>query len=119
MPYKDPQQRYRNNLDYRAANPLKIAAWAIKSRQKNIDKIRARDKLRDKTPERRELHSAINKSRWQALPKTERQRLSKLKTKRSVNRKEAVAGRPRPELCELCGETGRNGKGMYFDQLLP
>jgi hypothetical protein len=115
MPYKDPEMRRANRRAYYRENTEKVAAQNNKSRLKNIDKVRAHDVVRGKTPERLKMHRVLNHNRWAALPEGEKQRLSAIRLNRKIRRQEATAGRHRPDICDLCGEAGRNGAGMYFD----
>jgi hypothetical protein len=115
VPYKDPEKRRANRRAYYKKNTDKVTSLNLKSRMKNIDKVRAHDAVRDKTPQRLGMHRKLNRIRWVEMPKGERQRLQAISLNRRIRRLEAEAGRQRPDICELCGEPGPDGGAMYFD----
>jgi phage/plasmid primase-like uncharacterized protein len=68
-----------------------IAAYARAWRAKNIHKVRAASRLRDKKPIRIE----------------KKKEYSRTHAARTLARQELAAGRPKPKECEVCGGGGR------------
>jgi hypothetical protein len=111
VPHKDLEARRVYNRAYRIANSERLSAY---------------DKAR-KTKETRRAHNQTSKAKltaraWRAknkekLADIERGRARKYPDRVRVqarHRTEALAGRPKPERCEACGDTG-NSKGIVFD----
>ena len=114
MPFKDPKQKYANNRTYRAKNPGKAAEWTRAYREKHREQVQAHDRARAKTTKRKAVVSSANKKHWLSLPIEERQRRGAIRLARTIARREVLAGRPRPEICDICG--GKDGKRpIMFD----
>jgi hypothetical protein len=75
---------------WRAAHPEKVKEIRARHRDKNLDRIR-------------ELDRVARQRRRKADPEGARRRTAKFKAKRLAER-EALAGRAKPDVCELCQE---------------
>jgi hypothetical protein len=84
---------------WRAAHPEKHREIKQRHRMKNLEKIRERDRTAQTV-------------RRKANPEAQRIRMERFKAKRHAE-KIAVAGRPKPAHCELCGE--KSGLAVVFD----
>lgn len=78
---------------YRERYPDKVKAIRERHRANNLETIRERDKLAQR--ERRSKN-----------PEAQRLRVARFKKKVEAERVK-IAGRPRPDVCELCGEKAR------------
>ena len=103
MPFKDPEQKYASNRAYRAKNPDKIAEWNRASREKHREQVNAHDKARAKTTKRKADIRAAAKKHWHSLPIEERRRRGTIRLEQKTIRREVLAGRPRPAMCDICG----------------
>lgn len=90
---KNPESRTIEARKYREKHPDKVKAKANRYRERNIDKIRERDKLAQRRMR------AIN-------PEAEHKRQERHKQKK-YQLKVQIAGRPKPSVCEVCGELHR------------
>lgn len=95
---------------YHDANREKILARKRAYNAANKDKIRAyytRPDVRERALARDKAWSAANPERLREYRRGAEAR------RRTAQ--EATAGRPRPEGCEICGGTNKNGKALQFD----
>ena len=106
---------------WRAANPEKWASLRLKHRDKaaaqgriyaaaNKDKIRAYRA----EPENKERH-AKNTKRWFAEHPEKREQYRRDRLAKESAELEALAGRPRPTLCEVCGRPNQANRRLHFD----
>ena len=118
------RDRYANDPEFRAHRLAINKAW----RDKNLERTRAQDKAskqrqKDKDPEKFRL--ALNKRQndrnrrvFEANPEIQRDRLRNFLKRKSPEwhaertahrrslreaKKTAISGRPRPEICDICG----------------
>jgi hypothetical protein len=87
-----PWKRTEEARRYRAKHWPEIKERQRRWKQRNIDRVRSMD--------------AAAARRRRADPEGNRRRIAKFKAKAEARRVE-MAGRPRAESCELCGEVGR------------
>ena len=120
MPHKDPEIRRAYFKKRREENPganyAAVKAW----RKKNPEKVSAQNRRRHirrrehikkqqkawklRNIERvRKLDAALHRAARQADPEAERRRIQRMKDRR-IERQEQVAGRSRPNHCELCDD---------------
>lgn len=85
----NPGARAEEARKYRAKHPDSVAKIQKKYREKNIEKIRFDDKERQKR---------IRNSD----PEAQKERTRRFAEKKALER-EALAGRPKPIVCEICG----------------
>jgi hypothetical protein len=127
MPHKDPEARRR----YLLANKERIAARGRAYRLANHDKLREyakaheaayKDRRReiDAKPENKARRRAYAKQWQHDNPDKIAERNAQIKPKRAdteptqIRNRVLMAGRPKPDICELCGRPpGR--KGLMYD----
>jgi hypothetical protein len=116
MPHKDPEKRRVYNREYwkayKVAGKTTIDAYAIITKPKKRRAWNEANKARNAVAAR--AWRAKNKEK---LADMERERARKYPDRVRIQarrRTEALAGRPKPERCEACGNTG-NSKGIVFD----
>ena len=78
---------------------------------KSCCRVYNRERYRIRTPEQREQKN-LRRKEWYAKY---RQRIKAANGLRRTERKEQIAGRPRPRRCEVCGRTSADGRGLHFD----
>lgn len=103
MPFKDPKQKYANNVAYRANHPSKAAEWSRTYREKHREQVNAHDRERAKTTKRKAEIRSAGKKHWLSLPTEEKQRRGALRLERKMAERTILTGRPRPEICDICG----------------
>jgi hypothetical protein len=85
--------------------------YAQKDRERRIVKG---DELRAQARQRRKDNLESERAKDNARYARDRDKRKLLVIRGDLRKKEALAGRPKPENCELCGRHGK-GKSMHFD----
>lgn len=108
MAPKDPAANYAKVKAWRAANPEKVAEQTRRWRERHPDVARARSQryiernlelVRERGREARRAERKNN-------PEAQQRRYQAYKERQEAQRV-AVAGRPRPDVCEICQSHGR------------
>ena len=98
----------KRDRDYSEANRDERRLKDLKYREKNGDLIRERQRRYRR--ERGEEMRAKDNERY----RRDREKRIALVIHGDLKKKEAIAGRPKPDNCELCSRPGK-GKSMHFD----
>lgn len=96
----------------RKANPEKDRAERIRYREKHRDELRERQNKRAAQMREQEKARVL---RWQTENPEKYRAYQQAVIEQRADAQELKAGRPRPEVCEVCGEPPANGKRLAFD----
>jgi hypothetical protein len=107
--------------EWNAANKDKLREYRQKNREERLAKQRAyqhanKDKIRSyyTRPDVRARSTAYNREFYAKYPEKKAlyQRNATAKERAEL---EALAGRPRPTMCEVCGRPNKSGRALHFD----
>jgi hypothetical protein len=109
----DPRRAYENTKEWRARHPQSRREEARRYRAKYPDKVRSTaHRFRERHGERlRPIEAEQARERRRNDPEGNRRRLRAFKERREQKLAD-IAGRPRPEVCDLCKA---NNGGIVFD----
>jgi hypothetical protein len=123
MPYKNPEDRRlrireRQNSDpaYVAAKAARNALWYEKNKADISKRVSARRQEKKAKGEvvNTEAHKAYNKQYYLDNPEKFSEYTRRRNEKLALERVEK-AGRPRPEVCEICNQPGDSKVGIHWD----
>jgi hypothetical protein len=128
--YDTPEKRRASQRKWCAANKGKLAAYQRKWVSANREKVNAQQRARrnadkEKYKERKREWETANREKVRQMKRAEYARNKEKyaayrKAHRhadyaaEIRRREVLAGRPRPEVCEACGDSGGT-LGIVFD----
>jgi hypothetical protein len=103
---------YANNPEFRQANQARTDAWVKENREARLaHQKRYREKNRDKL---HKAHHEYIRDGSGGMSAAYKERSQRKLIQRAADL-ETMAGRPRPEVCEVCGGPPDSKKGMHFD----
>ena len=106
------RERLAENPELKEANQARVVAWVKENREARKEhQRRYREKNREKIGQANRQYIRNENGEITAKEKKHQERN---RTQRALDL-DALAGRPRPEVCEVCGNAPDKGKSLHFD----